>query len=60
MYSIMYTENNKQIEKKTTKGIKKSVTKRQMRHARYKECLFDKKQTMVSINQIRSENHEFY
>ena len=56
----MYTENNTQIEKKTAKGIKKSVTKRQMRHASYKDCLFGKKQTMVSMNQIRSENHEIY
>ena len=28
MYSILYTENDKQVEKKTAKGIKKSVTKR--------------------------------
>ena len=27
MYSILYTENNKLVEKKTAKGIKKSVTK---------------------------------
>ena len=39
MYSIIYTEQNKSVEKKTAKGIKKSVTKRQLRHASYKECL---------------------
>ena len=33
MYSILYTENDKQVEKKTAKGIKKSVTKRKLRHA---------------------------
>jgi hypothetical protein len=42
MYSIHYTENNKQVEKKTAKGIKKSVRKRKLRHAGYRECLFEK------------------
>jgi hypothetical protein len=28
MYSILYTENSKLVEKKTAKGIKKSVTKK--------------------------------
>jgi hypothetical protein len=60
MYSILYTENNKQVEKKTAKGIKKSVTKRKLRHAGYRECLFEKRQTMASLNQIRSESHEIY
>ncbi|XP_028415651.1 uncharacterized protein LOC114544475 [Dendronephthya gigantea] len=60
MYSILYTENDKQVEKKTAKGIKKSVTKRKLRHTNYKECLFDKKRTMASMNQIRSERHEIY
>ncbi|XP_028417042.1 uncharacterized protein LOC114541307 [Dendronephthya gigantea] len=60
MYSILYTENDKQVEKKTAKGIKKSVTKRKLRHINYKECLFDKKRTMASMNQIRSERHEIY
>ena len=60
MYSILYTENDKLVEKKTAKGIKKSVTKRKLRHANYKECLFEKRQTMASMNQIRSERHEIY
>ncbi len=60
MYSILYTENDKQVEKKTAKGIKKSVTKRKLRHASCKECLLEKKQTMASMNQIRSESHEIY
>ena len=60
MYSILYTENDKLAEKKTAKGIKKSVTKRKIRHASYKECLFGKRQTMASMNQIRSERHEIY
>ena len=60
MYSILYTENDKLVEKKTAKGIKKSVTKRKLRHANYKDCLFEKRQTMANMNQIRSERHEIY
>ena len=60
MYSVLYTENDKLVEKKTAKGIKKSVTKRKLRYANYKECLFEKRQTMASMNQIRSERHEIY
>ena len=52
MYSILYTENDKQVEKKTAKGIKKSVTKRKLRHTSYNECLLEKKQTMASMDQI--------
>ena len=42
MYSILYTENSKLVEKKTAKGTKKSVTKKKVRHDNYKTCLFDK------------------
>ena len=48
------------MEKKTGKGIKKSVTKKKIRHDNFKTCLFDKKQTKASINQIRSHDHEIY
>ena len=60
MYSILYTENDKLVEKKTAKGIKKSITKRNLRHANYKECLFEKRQTMASMNQVGSERHKIY
>jgi hypothetical protein len=60
MYSILYTENNKLVEKKTAKGVKKSVTKKHIRHDNYKTCLFNKKQTRGSMNQIRSYGHENY
>ncbi|KAK3722284.1 hypothetical protein QZH41_016392 [Actinostola sp. cb2023] len=36
MYSILFTENNKQVEKKTAKGISKNVTKQMIRHQDYK------------------------
>jgi hypothetical protein len=58
IYSILYTENNTLVEKKTAKGIKKSVTKKKIRQDNYKTCLFDKKQTKASMNQIRSNGHE--
>lgn len=56
----MYTENSNQVEKKTAKGIKKSVTKREIRHSGYNDCLFEKKQTITYMNQIRSQNHQIY
>ncbi|CAB4015605.1 Hypothetical predicted protein [Paramuricea clavata] len=63
MYSILYTENSKLVEKKTakgSKGIEKSVTKKKIRHDNYKTCLFDKKQTKTSMNKIRSYGHEIH
>lgn len=60
MYSILYTENNRSVEKKTAKGIKKSMTKRNIRHDNYKACLFDKKLKKASMNQICSHNHDIY
>ncbi|KAK3730598.1 hypothetical protein QZH41_006676 [Actinostola sp. cb2023] len=60
MYSILFTENNKQVEKKTAKGISKNVTKQMIRHQDYKSCLFEKRPQMARMNQIRSENHQLY
>ena len=60
IYSILYTENEKLVEKETAKGIKKSVTKRKPRHASYKECLLEKRPTAATMNQIRNERHEIY
>ena len=60
MYSISYVENGREVEKKTAKGIKKSFTWQHLRHTSYKECLFERKQTMVTMNDIRSEKHEIY
>ncbi|CAB4010043.1 Hypothetical predicted protein, partial [Paramuricea clavata] len=60
MYSILYTENNKLVEKKTAKGIKESVTKKKIKHDNYETCLFVKNQTKASMNQIRSKGHEIY
>ena len=60
MYSILYTENNKLVEKKTATGVNKLVEKKHIRHDNYKTCLFDKNQTKGSMNQIRSYGHEIY
>ena len=60
MYSLLYTENSKTVEKKVAKGIAKNVTKREIRHEHYKECLFNRKQQMASMHQIRSFQHNVY
>ena len=43
MYSLLYQEGGRDVEKKTAKYIAKYVTKRHIRHAHYKDCLFLKK-----------------
>ena len=60
MYSLLYTEHSKTVEKKVAKGIAKNVTKREIRHEHYKECLFNRKQQMASMHQIRSFQHNVY
>ena len=40
MYSLLYTENSKTVEKKVAKGIAKNVTKREIRHEHYKQWPF--------------------
>ncbi|KAJ8310055.1 hypothetical protein KUTeg_011920 [Tegillarca granosa] len=40
MYSLVFAENR---QKNTAKGISKSVIKKSLRHAKYRECLFRKK-----------------
>ena len=60
MYSLLYTENSREIEKKVVKGIAKNVTKKEIRHEHYKDCLFDRKQHMASMHQIRSFQHNLY
>ena len=60
MYSLLYQEGGRDVEKKTAKGIAKYVTKRDIRHAHYKDCLFLKKRTMATMKQLRSDKHEIY
>lgn len=60
MYSFLYNEGVQTIEKKTAKGISKNVTKRDIRHAHYIECLFARKRFMANMNRIQSFKHELY
>ena len=58
MYSMWYEEHGVIKEKKTAKGVTKSVTKKKLKHRRYKECLLRRKVIMAQMNQIRSKDHQ--
>ena len=60
MYSMIYEDDGKLTEKKTAKGIKKSVIKHHTKHDHYRECLFDRTVHLSSMNQIRSYNHQLH
>lgn len=61
MYSLIYEEEHGVMtEKKTAKGIKKSVIKQHTRHEHYKQCLFEKEMRKSTMTQIRSYGHELY
>ena len=53
MYSMIYEEEGCLKEKKTAKGIKKSVIKHHTKHEHYKQCIFDKTIHMSTMNQIK-------
>ena len=57
MYSISYGGG---IEKKTAKGIKKSTIRQSLRHAMYKDALFQEMVTQATMRVIRSLNHQLY
>ena len=56
MYSLMYDGK----EKKTAKGVKKSVVQNVITHEDYKSTLFEKTSQTHSMTQIRSYGHELY
>ena len=58
MYSFVLKKDGVDQEKKTAKGISKSVTQREIRHADYVHCLFIKAPQEHSMTQIRSVNHQ--
>lgn len=60
MYSLLYFEEGREVEKKTAKGITKHVTKRHVRHAHYRDCLFLKRRTINNMKQLRSIRHQLY
>ena len=57
MYSLKL--GNEQ-EKKTGKGIKKSVLNKDIKHADYKECLFTQQDYSHSMKTFRSQQHKLY
>ena len=57
MYSMM-TDDGK--EKKTGKGIKKSVLKKEMRHQDFKDCLMEKREFQHSMMNFRSKQHQLF
>ena len=57
MYSLKL-DNDK--EKKTGKGIKKSVLNKEIKHADYKECLFNQQEYSHSMKTFRSQQHHLY
>ena len=57
MYSMSYGDG---IEKKTAKGIKKSTIRQSLRHAMYKDALFQEMVSQATMRVIRSLNHQLY
>ncbi|XP_067673083.1 uncharacterized protein [Haliotis asinina] len=60
MYSFLMQNDKELMEKKTAKGIKKSVIKKFLRHEMFRDCLFDGKPVSCSFNLIRSHNNTLY
>ena len=57
MYSIM-TDDGK--EKKTGKGIKKSVLKKEIKHPDFKDCLMKKQEYEHTMVNFHSEQHQVF
>ena len=57
IYSIILY---KDIEKKKAKGVKKNVIKQEIRHADYRDCVYNYKKYVHPMNTIRSEKHKLY
>ena len=57
MYSILLSDKS---EKRTAKGISKSVIRKQFRHALYEESLLQETCTVNEMTLIRSENHHLF
>lgn len=54
----MLTDDGK--EKKTGKGIKKSVLKEEVRHQDYKDCLMEKREYEHSMMNFHSKQHQLH
>lgn len=58
--SKMYSMLSKKGEKKTAKGVVKTVRQKKLKHANYKKCLFDNCRIRKNMKAIISKNHELY
>ena len=47
-------------EKKTAKGVKKSVKEREIKHQDFKDCLFNKNPQQHCMMGFRSDCHEIF
>ena len=56
MYSLLVDGK----EKKTAKGIKKSVIRRELCHAAYRDVLLNETVTRATMNLIRSYHHKVF
>ena len=56
MYSVLYDN----IEMKKAKGVKKNVIKQHIRHADYRDCIYNYRKLTHSMNMIRSYKHKVY
>lgn len=57
MYSIKLDDGK---EKKTGKGIKKSVLQKEIRHQDFKDCLMEKREYEHSMMGFRSQRHQVF
>lgn len=62
MYAMQtwYERDAKSKEKKTAKGVRKSVMEKELTHELYRECLFTKTSQTHAMMGFRTEKHEMY
>ena len=56
MYSLKFGPS----EKRTAKGVSKSVIRSKLRHSSYKQCLFELEQQIETMVTFRSEKHQIH
>ena len=56
----MYSITDGTIEKKTAKGINRSVTEREITHANFEHTLFEGTSMTHEMKRIYSRNHQLY
>lgn len=57
MYSLLFCDGS---EKRTAKGVSKSVIRSELKHSMYKDCLLNRSKFSNNMCLIRSQNHELY